>query len=439
VPVPISPPNTAFRSLRRAYGWTQQDLVERLRATARQLGLDIPCDVRHIRRWENGDIRWPRPVYRDLLSRVMAASPTDMGFVLPGTDRDNQEGDSIMQRRQFLAGMTATAILGPHQLATTGSSLIDNTRRKLGGADVRRLQEEVSRFQRLDNQIGGDRLRAPAAARLRELTTLLTTGRHTEQTGRDLQSVIAGLGVLTGWLCSDADRQAEARRYYTSALRAGREARDPHAQLAALQAMSLQSRDLNRPREVIELAQRGRVLASRVGTSRQQALLAAREAGGWALLRDARRTHATLTEARRLFIRETTGDDPAWMEFFEEDALVGMESVCHADLGDHRRATLTGTRCLHIQSPRFARRRLDYTTRLARTTLHEGDIEQAASWATTAIQLSAAVTSSRVSRQLNSVTAEITRHNEVPAARELAEEYRSTLAVSLRHRQVRVG
>jgi transcriptional regulator with XRE-family HTH domain len=72
-------PNLVLTLLRELLGYTQQELADRLtEEAARQGDYQTICDVRMVRRWENGDIVWPQEKYRVLLERVFDSKYSEL-------------------------------------------------------------------------------------------------------------------------------------------------------------------------------------------------------------------------------------------------------------------------------------------------------------------------------------------------------------------------
>jgi hypothetical protein len=75
-------PNPVLPSLRMQWQYSQQDLADRLTEEAAKQGdSQTVCDVRMVRRWENGDVIWPQEKYRVLLEKVFGKSASELGFV----------------------------------------------------------------------------------------------------------------------------------------------------------------------------------------------------------------------------------------------------------------------------------------------------------------------------------------------------------------------
>jgi transcriptional regulator with XRE-family HTH domain len=83
-------PNLALTYLREMRGWTQQEFADRVTAAAIARGdRQTLCDVRMVRRWENGEVLWPQDRYRVLIEAVFSRPITDLGFARRWT-RDAQ-------------------------------------------------------------------------------------------------------------------------------------------------------------------------------------------------------------------------------------------------------------------------------------------------------------------------------------------------------------
>ncbi len=76
-----------LRAYRLAYGWTQQELVRRIREHETEAGRsDPPLGHQRISRWERGER--PSPRYLDALCAVLRTRPDRLGFGLDGSAHD---------------------------------------------------------------------------------------------------------------------------------------------------------------------------------------------------------------------------------------------------------------------------------------------------------------------------------------------------------------
>ncbi|WP_231861474.1 MULTISPECIES: helix-turn-helix domain-containing protein [Frankia] len=76
-----------LRAYRLAYGWTQEELVRRIRQYETEAGRgDPPLGHQRISRWERGER--PSPRYLDALCAVLRTRPDRLGFGLDGSAQD---------------------------------------------------------------------------------------------------------------------------------------------------------------------------------------------------------------------------------------------------------------------------------------------------------------------------------------------------------------
>jgi hypothetical protein len=100
---------------------TREEFAEAVNKLARGLGENVGCGERLVARWEDGEIRSPRPVYRRVLAALGAPLPTAIPATwrrdaLPPSvvDEDEREEDDPVRRRAFVgavAGVTVGALV----------------------------------------------------------------------------------------------------------------------------------------------------------------------------------------------------------------------------------------------------------------------------------------------------------------------------------------
>ncbi|MGH3942310.1 MAG: hypothetical protein ACRDTG_27560 [Pseudonocardiaceae bacterium] len=119
-------PNLILPSLRMQWQYSQQNLADRLTEEAVKRGDNqTVCDVRMVRRWENGDVVWPQEKYRILLEKVFGKSASELGFVhkwtrtstgwtlvsaVAGHDINSDEATRAAERAFFGDGFVTVAI-----------------------------------------------------------------------------------------------------------------------------------------------------------------------------------------------------------------------------------------------------------------------------------------------------------------------------------------
>ncbi|MBQ0983617.1 hypothetical protein KBZ10_03545 [Streptomyces sp. F63] len=457
---PAPEPNTAFRALRGAR--SPGEFAAAVRRAAREIGEQVSCDARYIGRVESGEIRCPNYAYERVFRHMFPGhSLQDMGFQpresvrgrrtrsLPGRAADAPRGafpapgplpvppacslpersadpfagrppglladaagilrppadtpeESDVLRRAFMTGGTAavaTAALGPAAAASP--------RRRAGASDAEAVEESVRHIRLLDDRHGGDDLYRRATRPLQDAYALLDAGAP-RQSVRDRLHVGAGeLAISVGWLAHDSGRLDDARSHYAEALATARVSGDPGLEAHAFCNTAFLARDAGRPREAVRAAQAAQQAARHLPSHRLLSLLALREAGGWAGLRDRTACEQALLRARLLFARGPSDADPEWMSFFGEAELEGLESQCWSALGDWPRAARHARRAVRLQQSHFVRNRALFTAQLAGDLARGGEIEEAAGAGREVITLLRQVRSARIRSMLDRTAREL--------------------------------
>lgn len=422
-------PNSTFRRLRGQH--SPAEFAALVRRAAKEIGETVSCDARYIGRVESGEIRCPNYAYeRVFLHMFPGRTLADLGFSPRETVRGRSaprdpsapcpsphlhpypcpspspsrslSKESDVLRRAFMAGGSATVAA-----ATLGLTLLGDTRRlptRAGETEAAAVEDAVRQIRLLDDRHGADALYRRAAGPLRAAYALLDAGATRQSTEDRLHAGAGELAVSVGWLAHDSGRFDDARSHYAEALATARVAGDAALEAHAFSNMSFLARDCGRSREAVRAAQAGRGAARSLGSPRLLALLALREAGGWAGLGDRKACEEALARAHTEFSRGATGADPEWMSFFGEAELESLEARCWATLGEHARAARHARRAADLQDPHFARNVALYTAELAGDLAHAGAPEEAAWAGGRVLDLLAEVQSTRV-RSLLSDTA----------------------------------
>ena len=112
-------PNQTLADLMAEYGYTQEELAERVNdAAERILGVRGNATDRHVRRWLSGEVVWPQDRYRVPLERLFGREAGKLGFrrrtrralssvtvARAGTAADLGLEADPLQRRFFLEGV----------------------------------------------------------------------------------------------------------------------------------------------------------------------------------------------------------------------------------------------------------------------------------------------------------------------------------------------
>ncbi|GAA3026328.1 hypothetical protein GCM10020229_42080 [Kitasatospora albolonga] len=445
-------PNAAMRALRGDLSPGEFALA--IRRAAREIGEHVSCDARYVGRVESGEIRCPNYAYERVFRHMWPdRSPAELGFTprtavrrraadppsvpgprlrpggLPPLDAPylpDEEHDDL-RRRTFLTGGPATVVAPTSLAAALGldrpamaaprSTAPGHTvppPRRVGSAEVRGVEQAVRDIRLLDDVHGADTLFELAGQSLRSAYVLLNDGDYGAATERRLQSGAGELAISVGWLAHDSDRTVEARSFYAEALATARMANDPALEAHVFCNSAFLARDTGRAREALRAAQAGQSAARRLDSARLLSLLAMREAGAWALLRDRGACERALGRAYTLFDQGEAEADPEWMTFFGEAEIAGLESQCWSALEVWDRAGVLARQAVDLQEPHFVRNRVLYTAELAHDRLGLGDLAGAAVLASEATALLGEVRSARIRAMLSGTARQLRAHRAVP-------------------------
>jgi hypothetical protein len=452
----------------RRGGLSPREFAASVRRAAREIGEHVSCDARYIGRVESGEIRCPNYAYERVFRHMFpGASLADLGFTPRGGSRRaavlpaprDEENDDV-QRRAFLAGgplAVVTALswdtpalaqgipaarpagaalpapaLGPAVLPGSGAvpdpGALSQPNARVGLSEVQEVESAVRQIRLLDDVHGADTLFDRAGHTLRSAYQLLNCGTYSARVEQRLQASAGELAISVGWLAHDSGRLAEARSLYAEALATARMAGDAALEAHAFCNTAFLARDAGRPREAVRAAQAARSAAAGLGSARLRALLALREAGGWALLRDRGSCLKALGEARAAFDLGTSDADPDWMSFFNEAELAGLTAQCWAALGEFESAAGWAERAIALQPAHFVRNRTLYTAELAHDQLGHGAVVDAAATGASAVALLAQVRSTRIHGMVSATAERMRRHRTVPEVADFLERYRMAIA-----------
>ncbi|MFB7669153.1 hypothetical protein ACFC1R_35450 [Kitasatospora sp. NPDC056138] len=294
---------------------------------------------------------------------------------------------------------------------------------------VQALQEAEQALYAQDRDHGSADLAEQAATALDTARAWLAHGRYDDGLGRELHTATGMLSVAAGWLAFDAGRTRDARSLYTEALASARQADDPGLEAHAFACLSLLAHATDHPREAVGTAQVAQRAAAGLGSPRWLALLAMREARGWALQGDRALTEQALVRAFDLYAKGPREADPDWLEFFVPGELAGLESLCRADLGQFDRASAGAEQAVRLFAEGHGRNRALYTVDIALHQARRGrpDLHAAADASHQTLAHLQDVRSRRLVLPLHSIAEALEAHRKVPCVAEYLDAYRTAV------------
>ncbi|MGH3734215.1 MAG: helix-turn-helix domain-containing protein [Micromonosporaceae bacterium] len=265
--------------------------------------------------------------------------------------------------------------------------------RRIGSRVPTQLRQRAARLRRLDGVLGGGDTYRAYLSEYRATATLLKNGRYTEQTGRELLSVLAEQAQQAGWAAFDAGWHAQATGLYKASLRAATDAEDQPLAGNALAFRAYQMLDPD-PHGAVELAKSSCRVAGEDAHGRVQALLHERLARANAAVGNATAAQSALATAEAS-LRDVTGSQPDWASWVDRNELLIMAGRCWTALRRPLRAAPLLERALADFADAHARDKALYLSYLAQAYLSAGEVEQAAEIASRVWRLSEGVASVR--------------------------------------------
>lgn len=87
-------PNVRLRAWRNEKHLSRWQMAEQINATPVGVAERLACDEERVRRWEAGEVRWPRTPYRLALTQLTGLEPEALGF-----SQDRQTGSRLIEAR----------------------------------------------------------------------------------------------------------------------------------------------------------------------------------------------------------------------------------------------------------------------------------------------------------------------------------------------------
>lgn len=373
----------------------------------RQLGRAVPVDSGLLSRIEN-DLKYPS----DSLTRAVdSALRADGELILLKKVNDAKRepvevASDPVNRRTFVTRGAALAAV-----ATLPAGFPKG--RRVGAADVERIQDRVDRLYAMEYAYGGESLWQAALGYAQEAYMMLDHGTFSDAVGKRLMEVAGRMQMCAGWLAFDAGHQDVARSAYNEALGLARQADDAEVETHALANLAFQSNVTGAPRQAARWAEAANRAAS---ATDRYALLAVipqlRLALASALAGERSAFEKAMTRSRKKLDADFGKPVEAWCSFLTPAELDGIDGTCALELGDSQRAVRLLTSAIAQHGDDYSRGRAIYRVRLSRAHLgSRGDLEHAVAVGHTAIDDRKRVASWRLDHELGQLAADLRPHN----------------------------
>ncbi|OJY41593.1 MAG: hypothetical protein BGP03_20565 [Pseudonocardia sp. 73-21] len=405
-------------------------------------------DGHHIAKYERGVVRFPISPYRAALRAVLGvASDAELGFIAsprrapspPATGRsdcpwsadgvltavEETARSEVLNRRDALrSGAVAAGIglLGP--LRGWLEPMDGWTARAgtvLSVAEVEAIEQVVVVFCGW-RSAGSGLGRTAVVGQLADVTDRLRCTPDGELTQR-VYLAAAELAKIAGSMAFDAGSHRLAQEHYLHAVQLAKAARADSFAAVAIAALARQSYDAGESADGLELVELAQLGTRRTGTPGLRAMLATRQAWGYAQQGHVYAFHRAVDAAEDAFAEQRASDEPRWLRGLDEAELAGTIGARFRDLSRHEPGQAVHAlgyigRALDHRSPDRPRNRAMDLIGLARVHLLIGEPDRACELVADALPLLDPRHPGRLARKLGDFDREAVRYADVPAVRE---------------------
>ncbi|MEU7696522.1 XRE family transcriptional regulator [Microbispora hainanensis] len=325
--MPDSIPNVQLRAWRNAQQLTRAEFAERINRTPVGIKERLAVDEERIRRWEAGEVSWPRAPFRLALTQATGLQPEDLGF--SPTKRGNGNSRLIEAHVMPVDALRAEADLyGTMELAQQLQAS------DVGTGTLEALAEAVDLLCRAYPVVPAATLRDRTQKRLAQVTRLLS-GRITLDQHRELLVITGWLTALLGCVHYDLGEREEAETARQAAYEMGRQVGHGELMGWAHEMSAWFALVEGRYEDVVTAARQGQALA---GQSSAQVQLTLQEARGLARIGDRREADKALSRGADILAKLPIPENPDHHFVFDHAKWVFYAATAYTWLEDNDRA-----------------------------------------------------------------------------------------------------
>ncbi|MGW1055067.1 sporulation protein [Streptomyces sp. NPDC002521] len=432
---------------------SNKGLAKRMKDLGAQRGLDLRTTHIAVGRWRDGFGIRPEAaaIMADVLSEKLGRriTPGDLGFFdhtkstapepigYPSTVPDalsmldgltHEHADAPASDLLIVADADLSSAVLSWMIARPDGIQADRpAHRRVGMRDVRAIREAAGLFMQLDFKYGGGHGHKALRHYFREDVLPLLDASYSEKVGTALFGAAAEISQLLAWTAYDVGNHRLAHRYLTSTLRLSQVIDDRMFGARILGNLSHQANYLGNHAQAIQLARAAVEGAKSRATPRAMANYSAMEARALSNSGDGIAAARAMTEAEHHFERADTGDDPAWLSYFDEAELMGELCHCFRDLKMRREAVDQAQRAVDSTDPKYARTLGFCRMVLAQSQLLNGELEAAVTIASLAVDGGDSLQSTRFQRYVTDFQTEVSVHAANPAVAAFNEKVHDAL------------
>ncbi|MET7462445.1 hypothetical protein [Nonomuraea sp. NPDC005501] len=324
--MPENIPNVQLRAWRNEHQLTRAEMADRINSTQIGISERLTCDEERIRRWEAGEVRWPRSPYRLALTQLTGLQPEALGF-----SQTRQTGSRLIEASAILP---MDALRAEAELYGTMELAQQLQASDVGTGTLEALAEAVDLLCRAYPVVSAATLRDRTQKRLAQVNKLLA-GRLTLDQHRELLVITGWLTALLGCVHYDLGEREEAETARRAAYEMGRQVGHGELMGWAHEMSAWFALVEGRYEDVVSAARMGQAVA---GHSSAMVQLTLQEARGLARIGDRREADRALTRGAEVLSRLSMPNNPDHHFVFDHAKWVFYAATCYTWLADDDRA-----------------------------------------------------------------------------------------------------
>ncbi|MFI6636305.1 hypothetical protein ACIBI7_46115 [Nonomuraea fuscirosea] len=318
-------PNVRLRAWRNERHLSRAQMADQVNATPTGVAEKLTCDEERVRRWEAGEVRWPRTPYRLALTQLTGMEPEALGF-----SQTRQTSSRLIEAQVI----PADALRAEADLYGTMELAQQLQASDVGTGTLEALAEAVDLLCRAYPVVPAGTLRDRTQKRLAQINRLLS-GRLTLDQHRELLVITGWLTALLGCVHYDLGEREEAETARRAAFEMGRQVGHGELMGWAHEMSAWFALVEGRYEDVVASARMGQAVA---GTSSAMVQLTLQEARGLARIGDRREADRALTRGAEVLSTLPMPEHPDHHFVFDHAKWVFYAATCYTWLSDDDRA-----------------------------------------------------------------------------------------------------
>jgi len=335
--MPQAIPNVQLRAWRNQANLTRAEMADKLNATPAGIREHLVCDEERIRRWEAGEVSWPRTPYRLALTQLTGLQPEALGF------NQRRSNSGLIIPTEIIPGDALRAeadLYGTMELAQQIQAS------DIGPGTLEALDEAVELLCRAYPVVPAATLRDRVQKRLAQVSRLLS-GRLTLTQHRDLLVITGWLTALLGCVHYDLGEREEAETARRAAYEMGKQVGHGELMGWAYEMSAWFALVEGRYEDVITAARTGQANA---GTSSAMVQLTLQEARGLARMGNRREADKALKHGADILAKLPIPEHPDNHFVFDHTKWVFYAATAYTWLGDNDRAEEHATETIQMHT-----------------------------------------------------------------------------------------